>query len=211
MPRIVLAECRRLVLFFPFGVSLWLIVAFLIYRDFDRYGCCPTYDPDRLLVTSKLFFLTLIYGLGPAVGWAQGGMYGRPASEACTFRLTETLPFSLFQLNLTRILTGVAFMALSAGTWLVTFALWRHFNYPTPAWVAVFAALAILSFQLVGLRHKILRYVLPVPVPLLFFPGAENVLSLEWLRTPWPSLLLAALVTGYGGWALRQPPPHWAR
>ena len=42
---------------------LWLIVAVLIHRDFQQYGCCPTYDADRCLVTSKLLFLTLLYGL----------------------------------------------------------------------------------------------------------------------------------------------------
>lgn len=211
MPRVILAECRRLALFFPFGFSLWLIVAVLVYRDFGRFGCCPTYEPGRVLVTSKLLFLTLIYGLGPAVGWAQGGMYGRSTTRSNTFRLTETLPLSLFELNLTRVLTGIAFMALSAVTWIATFALWLHFKYPTPGWVALFAFLVIVAFQLVGLRHLALRYVLPIPLPLLFIPGAERVLPLEWMTTPWPSLLLATLVIGYGWWALRQPPPRWTR
>jgi hypothetical protein len=175
MLRIALAELRRLLLYFPFGFAIWFVIMLVIYRELAQ-ECIDCTDPARQLQLTKLLFMTLIYGLGPAVGWAQGGQYGAPLATSATQKLTETLPLSLIELNLTRLLTGVAFMVPAALTWVATFAFWRYFGYPLHLWVGAFALLTMIAFQLLCLRGKVLRYLLPFLFPVLFIPRSEQVL-----------------------------------
>lgn len=212
MLRIALAECRRLILVFPFGAAVWLLVAFAIYRQLtarlDEFLC----DPSCQLLLTKLLFVCLVYGLGPSVGWTQGGPFGPYAGTTGTYKLIETLPYSLFRLNLLRILTGVVFMVPALATWAVTLVVWRQLGLTIPWWVPVFALLVMIAFQLISLTSKVLRYVLPGAFALLFIPGSERLLrfAFEGMTEAWASVTLAVLMLAYGAWALRKRPPHGA-
>ena len=72
---------------------------------------------------------------------------------------------------------------------------------------------ASVLFLLIGMRNLFPRVLIPVLVPLITIPGSERLLSapLEWITWPSTSLILGVFTFLLGWWALRQPPPHWAR
>jgi hypothetical protein len=206
MFRIVIADWRKILLFYLAGTALWLIIHFLIVQEFANHCCL--HDPTEQPRILKLLLLELVYCSCSTVFWAQTGMY-----ERCRLQLTETLPLSPDALNLTRILACAVHFAPTLINWVVVFATWRHFDLAIPVWVPVLTLLLLLGYVLLCLRYLTLRYVLPVFFPLLFIPEIENRFPevLGWSATPWPSLILAVAIVLFGWLAVRQPLPRWTR
>jgi len=206
MLRIVIADWRRVLLYYGACTTLWLIIHLIIVQDFA--GHCCLHEPDEQPRILKLLFLDLVYASCAMVVWAQGRMYDRSR-----LRLTETLPLSPAALNVTRILAALGYLAPTLVNWAVVFATWSRFDLSIPFWLPVLALTLLVGYVLLCLRYLVLRYVLAFLFPFLFAPGIEEWFPevLRSFATPWPSLTLIAAGVLFGWWAVRQPLPAWTR
>jgi hypothetical protein len=207
MWRIALTEWRNYWGFNFIGPAFSLALVGICYRDFSLHSCCP--GPERDLHVTKILFMVLVYCQTSMAVWAQNGFYGPRTRQ----KLTDTLPLSQRELNLSRVFTGLLFLPIGLISYLPVFALWRHFDQPIPVWVPVFATLFAVAFILVCMRRLALRYVLPGLFPFMFIPGSEKIVwpLLEGALSPWGSLLLAMVLLFLGWHFVGQPPPRWAR
>ena len=81
------------------GPALVAGLLFIIHRALSLESISSY--PD--LFGTKLLFLVLVYCQTSMAVWAQNGLYGPKSRQ----RLTETLPLTQRELNLSRIITGL--------------------------------------------------------------------------------------------------------
>jgi len=149
----------------------------------------------------------LYLGQMPLMVWTAAFMYGETSRQ----RLIDSLPLSLRELNLSRILPGAVLLAVGMIPWLIAFVVWRRFDAAFSPWLLLFAGLFFVSYLFLSMRHILVRALPHLLIVILW--GAEILLglSLKLGPIPWACGLLAVLAILYGWRAVTQPPPPWAR
>lgn len=206
MLSIVMSDWRRFGKFQLAGLSMWVMILLLVYRELDVF-CCPD-APERSFFNLKIFLILIAYGQSPLVLWLQLQKHGL----YCRHRMLEPLPFSALRLNLAHLFTAVVFLLLGLIPWYVTIAVWRKFGLPVNPWVLVFVALSIVCFFFISMRNVFPRVLIPILFPVIIVPGVEKVIAplLEFTATPAASAIAAVCAAVLGWWVLRKAPPRWA-
>jgi hypothetical protein len=202
--RVVGADWRRLL-----WVSLlgWPGVALAL--GFTWMDLARSLDQGEPLMPARVAKLLspLYLGQMPLMIWTAAFMYGETSRQ----RLTDSLPLSLRELNVSRILSGLVLLSVGMIPWLVAFAVWRRFDAPFSPWLLLFAGLFFVSYLFLSMRQIVVRAVPHLLIVIMW--GAEILLdlSVELGPVPWICGLLAVLAIVYGWRAVTQPPPRWAR
>lgn len=202
--RVVCADWRRLLWVCLLGWPGVALALGLTWVDLAK-----SLDQGEPLIPARLAKLLspLYLGQMPLMVWTAAFMYGETSRQ----RLTDSLPLSLRELNLSRILSGMVLLLVGAIPWLIAFAVWRRFDVPFSPWLLLFAGLFFVSYLFLSMRLIVVRALPHVLIVIMW--GAEILLGIsfepDWV--PWICGLLTVLAIVYGWRAVTQPPPVWAR
>jgi hypothetical protein len=202
--RSVAADWRTLLLVYLAGWPGLVLVLALTWVDMS-----PDLDPGSPLRDQRLAKLLspLYVAQIPLTVWTAGFMYGRNSRQ----RLTDTLPLSVRELNLSRILAGGILLVAGGISWFITFAVYRIRGETFPPWLMLFALLFFVCYLFLSMRHVLVRAAPHVLIVVMWLAEILLDLSPRLTAIVWTCGLLVPLGLLYGWRSLTQPPPRWAR
>lgn len=197
--RFATADWRRVAIYFVAGWALFALVLVIALNDLGCKEC--ELGSVEYFVGLKMLFYLLLYAMDPWVIFS--------LNVSLNTGLRFTLPLSRAQINRSMLLHGLVVFLCSLPAWGLLAWLLPHYGIALQPWMFVFAALGLLLYQMLCMRVNVFwRAIVPGMYPLLFLPPHEHELFrgfLEAMTTPWPSVLLLALIAAGTPFVLRAP------
>lgn len=185
---LIRADWRRLLGWLLGGWAIFTLVFLLALVDLGCRGCPPGTLPR--FTAQKVLLFCLFYGMSPWVFSVHSVHLGTD--------ILAGLPVTRREINGFMVLRGLVLGLCCLPVWGLVFWLLPRYGMQVHPWLAVFAGLSILAYQLFGMVTRTFTRVAVVAVfPLLIFPPHTHRLlawPLNLASTPWPSLVLAAAI-----------------